>query len=329
MKRRVKHRAILLLALILNLPACGPATKSAAHLTPITVQLSFSHQAEFAGLYAAQELGYYADEGLMISFLQGGPEVDFITPVANGTAQFGVAQPADLILARATGKPLRSIAVIYRRSPIVFFALQDSGITRPQDFIGKKVRSTLSTDQTLHAMMSRLGIPSDQYETIFLPSDIAQFASGEVPVWSGFINVFVLEVQRAGYKINIIYPDDYRIHFYGDVLITTDDLIRSNPDLVQRFTRATLRGWTYAVENPDRVGKFVQRYNANADPELESAKMAASLPLVNTGEDFIGWMKPEVWAGMEQTLHEQGLLSGPLDPGSVYTMQFLQEMYDQ
>ncbi len=329
MKTRIRSLAILLFALLLGLPACAPATGSATHLTPITVQLSFSHQAEFAGFYAAQELGYYADEGLNVSFLEGGPEVNFIAPVASGAAQFGVAQPADLILARAAGQDLRSIAVIYRRSPIVFFALQESGITRPQDFIGKKIRGTVSTNQTLQAMMSRLGIPSSEYEIVLLPSDMKEFASGRVPVWSGFLNVFVLEVQRAGYKINIVYPDDYRIHFYGDVLITTGDLIQSNPDLVRRFTRATLQGWTYAVENPDRVGGFVQRYNPNADPELESAKMAASIPLVNTGEDFIGWMKPEVWAGMEQTLHEQGLLSEPLDPESVYTMQFLQEMYGQ
>lgn len=329
MKTRVRSLAILLFALVPSLPACGAATGSTAPLTPIIVQLSFTHQAEFAGFYAAQELGYYADEGLAVSFLEGGPEVNFIAPVASGTAQFGVAQPADLILARAAGQDLRSIAVIYRRSPIVFFALQESGITRPQDFVGKKIRGTVSTNQTLQAMMSRMDIPASEYEVVLLPSDIKEFASGQVPVWSGFINVFVLEVQRAGYKINIVYPDDYRIHFYGDVLITTDELIQSNPDLVQRFTRATLQGWTYAVENPDRVGEFVQSYNPNADSALESAKMAASIPLVNTGEDFIGWMKPEVWAHMEQTLHEQGLLSGPLDPESVYTMQFLREMYDR
>lgn len=55
--------------------------------------------------------------------------------------------------------------------------------------------------------------------------------------------------------------------------------------------------------------------------------MIASLPLVNTGEDFIGWMKPEIWAGMEQTLREQGVLTAPLDVTQVYTMQFLEETY--
>jgi NitT/TauT family transport system substrate-binding protein len=139
--------------------------------------------------------------------------------------------------------------------------------------------------------------------------------------------VIAVDVQRAGYEINIIYPDDYGIHFYGDVLITTDELIAQDPDLVQRFTRALLKGWTYAVENPESTGEFVQKYNADADQALENARMIASLPLVNTGEDHIGWMKPEAWAGMERTLREQGVLLQALDVEQVYTLQFLEEIY--
>jgi NitT/TauT family transport system substrate-binding protein len=320
------RQTILALGLMLAVSGCAWPARPAP-LTPITVQLSFLHQAEFAGLYAAEQQGYFAAEGLEVSFLEGGSQVDFIAPVVNGAAQFGVAQPADVILARAAGRPVRSIAAIYRRSPIVFFALADSGITRPQDFVGKKIRSAITADQTLRAMMARAGVRPDQYEILYLPSDVALFASGEAPVWAGFINVFALEVQRAGYKLNLIYPDDYGIHFYGDVLITTDDWIARNPDLVRRFTRAALKGWTYAVENPGAIGAIVQKYKPDADQALESAKMTASLPLVNTGEDHIGWMKPEIWSGMEKTLREQDVLAQTVDVTQVYTLQFLQEIY--
>ena len=73
-----------------------------------------------------------------------------------------------------------------------------------------------------------------------------------------------------------------------------------------RFLRATLKGWTYAVEHPAAVGALVVKYNPKADATLEFHIMAASLPLINTGEDHLGWMKPEVWAGMEQTLARPG-----------------------
>jgi NitT/TauT family transport system substrate-binding protein len=314
------------LTLALGLAACSQVTPEAV-LTPITVQLSWFHQAEFAGFYAAEQLGYYAEEGLDVSFIEGGPELDFIAPVADGTAQFGVAQPADLILARADGLPVRSIATIYRRNPVVFISHADLGITQPQDFVGKKIRSAITLDQTLRAMMTRLEIPPDQYEIVHLPGDVSLFAAREVPIWAGFINVFVVEVQRVGYDINIIYPDDYGIHFYGDVLITTDQLIATDPELVRRFTRATLKGWTYAVENPAAIGAIVKKYKADANEDVENAKMTASLLLINTGENFIGWIKPEVWEHMANILGEQGTLTKPLDITQVYTLQFLQEIY--
>ena len=84
---------------------------------------------------------------------------------------------------------------------------------------------------------------------------------------------------------------------------------------------------TYAVENPADIGAIVQKYNPEADPALESKKMTAGIPFVNTGEDYIGWMKSEVWTVMERTLREQDVLEQPLDVEQVYTMQFLEEIY--
>ena len=312
------------LALALTGAGCAKPTPPP---TPVTVQLAWTHQAQFAGFYAADQNGDYAAENLAATLVEGGSDVDKLAAVLNGAAQFGVAGADELILARAAGKPVRAIATIYRRSPVVFIALADTGITRPQDFTGKTIRAPEIVIPSLRAMMARVSITPDQYTIVNLPSELALFASGEVPVWGMYINSSVVEVQRAGYEINVIYPDDYGVHFYADTLFTTDDLIATNPDLVQRFIRATLKGWTYTVENPEAVPAFVQKVKPDADLAVEYDRMIASLPLVNTGEDFIGWMKAETWASMEQTLREQGVLTQPLDVTDVYTERFLKEIY--
>jgi len=315
------------LCVALGLSACARQLNRAP--TPITVQLKWLHNAQFAGFYAAEQKGYYAAEGLAVTFVEGGPGIDVLPPVLGGTAHLGVAGASELIPARAEGKPLHAIAALYRRNPHVYFALASSGVTRPQDFAGKQIRSVSDGPVILHAMMARVGIRRDQYTEVALPSDVALFASGQVPVWGAYLTALVLAIQRAGHQINIIYPDDYGVHFYGDVLFTTDDLIAKNPELVRRFLRATLKGWTYAVENPTAIGPMVARYKSDADPDLEVAQMTSSIPFVNTGEDHIGWMKPEVWAGMEKTLREQGVLTKPAEIEQVYSMQFLQEIYGQ
>lgn len=305
----------------------GLTSPTAAPLTRVTVQLPWIHQAQFAGLYAADQNGYYAEEGLEVNFAPGGPGVDSLSPVLEGSAQFGTASADQMLVARAGDKPLKAFAVIYRRSPVVFMALSSSGITRPQDFVGKTIRTPAPNAPSLHAIMAKLGISQDQYTEVDLPSDVDEFASGRVPIWSSYVNTLTLSVQRAGYEINIIYPDDYGVHFYSDTLFATDDFIENNPDLVRRFLRASLKGWTFAVENPQKIGQMVLKYVPDTDPELGNAQMIASIPLVNTGEDHIGWMEPEIWAGMEKTLREQGVITAQLDVTQVYTMQFLHEIY--
>jgi len=322
------HKRLLPILWIVGILLISVGCRStAAPLTSVTVQLSWTHQAQFAGFYAADQNGYYAEEGLALAFLPGGPQVDVLAPVLNGVAQFGSVNADALIPAQADGKPLRAIATVYRRDPFVYITLADSGITRPQDFVGKTVQTGLRGIPRLRALMARIGIGPDRYTVVESTPDLAPFYSGQVHVRSAFLTNEVLTTQAAGYKLNIIYPDDYGIHFYADTLFTTDDLIARNPDLVRRFVRATLKGWTYAVENPTAIGPMIVKYKPDADAELESEKMTASLPLVNTGEDFIGWMKPEVWAGMEQTLREQGVLTQTVDVTQAYTMQFLEEIY--
>jgi NitT/TauT family transport system substrate-binding protein len=327
MKSFINSIITLLLIIIVCLTACEPRPAPTQVLTPITVQLKYLHQAQFAGFYAAEQNGYYAAEGLKVNFIEGGPTVDLEKAVLDGTAQFGETGAENLIAARAKGEPLRAIAVIYRRSPLVFMALANSGITRPQDFAGKTIQYNATTGLILNAMLARAGISPNAYTEVNVGSDLAPFYSGQVQIWNGFLTNEVLTAQAAGYKVNIIHPDDYGIHFYSDTLYATEGTISAHPDLVLRFLRATLKGWNFAIENPTLVAPLVAKYNPNADLQHETAQMTASIPLINTGEDHIGWMRPEVWAGMEQTLREQGVLTAPLDVTQVYTMQFLEEIY--
>ena len=328
----LRARAIgwpLLLLSVLLLPAACTAESLSPPPDTVTVQLSWLHYGAFGGFYAADQRGNYAEEALAVTFAEGGPQVDPTVPVAAGEADFGVTSADSLLLARAQGRPVRAIATILRRSPAVLIAPAASGISRPEDIAGHKVRMTTQIAPDFRAMMSHVGISPDQYEEVVLPSELALFASGEVPVWGIYYNSFAVTLQEAGHDLNFIFPGDYGVHAYGDVIFASEDLLADDPELVIRFLRATLQGWHFAVENPEEIGPMVAAYDPEADPALESAKMRASVPLIHTGRNPIGWMRAERWQEMYNTLSEQGVLPAPVEVEEVYTMAFLHEIYGE
>ena len=299
----------------------------------ITLQLKWVHQAQFAGFYMAQEKGYYAKENIKVTFLEGGQGIDSAESVISGKADFGVVAPEDILIKGSHGAPLTAIAAIYRRSAVVYLTMADSGIVRPADFLGKKVAAAGTAgairdfEFQFYALIKKLGLDSKKLKIVTYDPDYVAFYKGEVDVTAAFATGGLIKMRQKGLKLNLIWPSDYGIHFYSYTLATTDRMISEKPDLVTRFLRATLKGWQDAIEDYRQGVAVTLKYSQIKDQELQTAMMEAMLPLVHTGEDQIGWMKPEVWQGMYQILLEQKLLARPFDVSQAYTLRFLKEIY--
>jgi len=319
MKRfRWIHHFVLMLVLASCVPASQPAPPDTVRL-----QLRWLHQSQSAGFYAADLRGLYAGQGLQVEMLEGGPQVDLIESVVSGQAQFGIANPDQLIVARAQGKPVKAVAAIFRVSPAVFMVLADSGIRRPQDFAGKVVQVPPQLEVTLNAVLARVGVPLDQITRVNLGTDLSAFYAGEVQVWTCFVNAQPYRTRQEGYAIDLIYPDDYGVHFYGNILFTTDSLIEDNPGLVRRFVAASLEGWGWALENIEEASTLTLDYDPGADLAFEQQFLETSFPLIQTGHGPIGSMSPEAWQHMYATLDAEGLVPAPIAVETVYTLAFL------
>ena len=299
----------------------------------VALQLKGIHQAQFAGFYLAQEKGYYSQENIRVTFLEGEKDLAIVQRVVYGPADFGVVAPESILIARGQGQPVTALAAIYRQSPIVYVAMSDSGIVRPRDFLGKTVATldASGSQQDLqlqfYIMMKRLGLDISKTKLIAWDPIYTTFYNGEADVTSCYSSAGLIEMRQKGLKLNLIWPSDYGVYFYSDILITRAGLITENPGLASRFLRATLRGWQDAIEDYQQAMPVILKYARNKDPQLQAAMMEAQLPLVHTGEDHIGWMKPEDWHDMYNLLQDQDLLTKPFDVNIAYTMQFLEEIY--
>ena len=323
------YAVLILISMFVLLTLGCQSSDSAVPPDEVTVQLQWFHGAEFAGFYAADQNGYYAEEGLKVDLLpRSKPGSDLITPVVDEGITFGLSSGAGLLSARSEDRPVTAIAVIYRRNPLVFMTLADSGISRPQDFPGHTMRKQGGPgNATFSSIMKRLDLEPDSVLKIDTGFDLAPFLSREVDIWPGYLTDQVLDIRARGLEVNLIMPDDYGVHLYADTLFTSEQMIQENPDLVLRFLRATLRGWRWAVENPEDVGRLVLKFDPAADEAHQRDVMLASLPLIHTGEDQVGWMRADLWDGMHQILLEHGILDEVVDLDKVYTMEFLQKIY--
>jgi NitT/TauT family transport system substrate-binding protein len=328
-----KYMRFLMIVLVLcvgvmGVAGCALPTTGSQPITPVNVQLKWVHQAQFAGFYVAAAEGYYTEEGVDITLTPGGAGVDILDEVTSGRAQFGVISADKLIIARSQGMPVRAIATTYRRNPFVLVSMPESGITRPSDLAGHTV-GLGGNDGLVQfaAMMTKLNLDISQVKVVPYVFGAEPLYSGEVDMIPAFAAGSLMGILKQHPDVNLIWPEDYGIHFYSDTIFTTDQLIADNPALVLAFLRATLKGHDFAIRDPQAATQVSLKYATDADPDVQKEMMTASIPLINTGEDQIGWMKADVWAAMEKTLSDQGLLASPLDVTDVYTIQFLQEIY--
>jgi len=325
--KTIAWTVVLLLLSVGLLAVCTPqwAGKS---LDEVSVQLKWLHQAEFAGFYVAQEKGYYAEENIGPTLLPGGLGVDSLARVINGKADFGVAAPEQILVRRSQGEPIVAIATIYRYNPLVFIAMEDSGIKQPSDFIGYTAAVGASDGELqFAAMMRKLGFDTSRVNIMPFDLHYAGFYGGVADITYVYSTVDLISMREQGYMVNLIWPDDYGIHMYSDTLFTTEAMIAQNPDLVTRFLRATLRGWNQAVEDPETAAAITKKHAIAAYAEFQNEMMKSSVPFIHTGEDHIGWMSAEAWEQMHGLLLEQGILAQPVDLQGVYTTEFLEKIY--
>ncbi len=215
---KIAHGALILM-MVMVLAACGGGEKKAdaKPITPISFQLSWTHEYSSAPLYMAVENKHFRDEGLNVTLLEGGFQegvfVDSLQVVLDGKAQFGTSDLASLLQARAAGKPLVAIGAATQRSPFVLISLAESGITVPTDLVGKTVAITDGGARLIYnALLETLNIDPASVNTIPRVSfEIDPLLNGEVDVLGGWTINEGQQLREAGHEPHFILFSDYGI----------------------------------------------------------------------------------------------------------------------
>ncbi|QOL25389.1 ABC transporter substrate-binding protein [Thalassotalea sp. LPB0316] len=219
----------------------------------VDLQLKWFHQFQFAGFYAAQKEGYYQDEGLKVNIREFSPGQEAIHSVISGKSEFAIAD-SSVVLTKLMGEPVVVLATIFQQSPLALMTLEEANLTSPIDLKGKRVMYRRNFDDAvITAMFSELGISDRDYQHVPHSFKDDELLLGNVDAMAVYITNQPFYYQERGIKVNLIQPANYGIDFYGDLIFTTKEYLLNNTQQALAFRKASLKGWQYAMDNPEAV----------------------------------------------------------------------------
>jgi len=250
--------------------------------------------------------------------------------VIEGKSEFGIIGSNPIIKARADSLPVTAIGVIYQKNPLCCYSLKESGITKPQDFIGKTIGLKPGENtQSYHVMVDKLGLDANQINEVQIGYGVDELISGITDVSTGFSVNEPHRVIEAGHDVNVLLFADYGVDVYADTLITSEQVINSSPGLVEKFLRATIRGWQYAIENEEETVDIILKYATESTKSHEEYMLRQSIPLIHTGSVPIGWMEKEKWQYGHDILLQTGSIDKEIDIDEVFNSSFLNKVYGE
>ncbi len=293
----------------------------------VSVILDWTPNTNHTGLYVALEKGYYAEEGLNVEVSQlssGGVE----QVVASGKSQFGVTYQEAVTFARLQDVPVVSIAAIIQNNTSGFASLKEKGIETPADFAGLSYGGWGSPveEATIRYLMEKYGATFDQVE-ILTTGVVDFFAATEKDAdfswiyygWDG------IAAEMKGIELNYIElrEEDAVFDYYTPVLVAGEKLLEENPELVERFMRATARGYMAAVDDPRSAAEILLEYAPELDRDLVVASQNWLQDKFQGSAEVWGWQEAEVWSSYAQWLYDNELTEDRLDTARAFTNEFI------
>lgn len=292
-------------------------------LRPVTLLLGFRPDVQFAPFYLAQQAGFYADAGLEVSIeFKDGPDV--LRLVADGRAEFGVADATDVMIGRNAGIPVKYIATLYDHFPVALIGAAGTVPSEPAELAGMRIGTPGRFGSSWHALLALLDAggltPDDVTIREYLQfNQVEGLLNGDVDFITGFRNNEPLRLAAQGMSVELLTVDE-NAPLPGPGLIAGDDLLGSDPALAAAFVDATLRAVEAIAADP-RVGVDAAVTAVPAIGEDRATALAvleATVELWGVGSGTpTGFIDVGVWEQGYDTLRRLGFTDGTVPLGEM------------
>jgi len=308
-------------ALALLLAACqGPVATAPppAELREVTLLLGYRPDVQFAPFYVAQREGHFAAAGLEVTIEhRQAPDVQRL--VADGQAEFGVADATDVMIARTSGIPIRYVSTLYQSFPVALIGAEGDVPQDPAQLAGMTIGTPGRFGSSWHALTAILeagGLTVDDVTLREYPqfNQAEGFANGDVDLITGFRNNEPLRIASRGTDPALLTLDELA-PLPGPGVIVGDDLLADDPELVRAFTAAVAAAQAEVIADPD-IGFAAAEAEVptiGEDPDTARAVLDATVELWE-GDGFAdGAVDRDLWAAGYETMVRLGFIDGSVE----------------
>jgi putative hydroxymethylpyrimidine transport system substrate-binding protein len=316
------------LACALLLGAVGVG-QGRAESVAVTLALDWYPNATHLGLFIAQEKGYFQEEQLAVTLYTPVDPSTVLQTVGSGKDTFGISYQPDVLLARAQGVPVVSVAGMVQHPLNSVVALKTSGIARPRDLVGKKVGYPgIPTNEPLLATMLKAdgarGLQDVELVNVgfdLVPALISRRVDAVVGAYWTHESIIL---EQQGHPVNIMRMEAWGVpDYYELVLVTNEPMLKNKSDVIARFLRAVRRGYADAVKDPQAgVDILLKGTKAEVDEKIERPGAALLAPLWQTDTLAFGTQETARWEHFTRWMQASGLLALHVQASDAFTNRF-------
>ena len=330
MRTRVAARLYLLIAGALGVAllagACGRDSDTVVFMAGFKPQANLP----FVAAYVAQEKGFFEEQGLEVEIRHStGQHLQLLMA---GDVDFTTAAATSVLKRRSDPElPIVAFALFGQRGQQAYIALDESGIETVNDWEGKTFGYKVSPPPDYLAMLRAANVDRSRITEVNAGFDPRVLTEGRVDVLAVFKSNEPNIIRGLGFEVKLWDPEEFGVPSMGLTYITRQSIADEDPDRVERFTKATMKGLEYALANQDEAIEIVMRYAPDEVRDHQRFMLETELrdtvsPL--TDENGLGWMTDGQWKALYDQLIEFDALPRPFDYQTAYTDRFLREVYE-